>query len=96
MTRTAAPHIHTERVMYASRSTLTRVTRATVPMIKPILAMTEPTALPKAIPESPIELAVADTTSSGIVVAKLTIVPPMTMRDTRRARDIWMAESTNR
>jgi hypothetical protein len=42
-------------------------------------------AFPSAIPESPAPLAMADTTSSGVVVARLTSVPPMTNRGTRSA-----------
>jgi hypothetical protein len=37
----------------------------TVPTIKPILQIQDPTAFPRAIPESPSALAVAETTSSG-------------------------------
>jgi hypothetical protein len=49
-------------------------------MIKPTLQMQDPTAFPSAIPESPALLASADTINSGIVVARLTKVPPMMMR----------------
>jgi hypothetical protein len=45
-----------------------------------MLQMHDPTALPRAIPESPIVLAVAETTSSGVVVARLTNVPPTIKR----------------
>ena len=48
------------------------------------------------MPESPIDAAVTDTTSSGVVVARLTSVPPMTKRGIRSARPMWMLESTNR
>ena len=69
---------------------------ATVPTMSPMLQMQEPTALPSAMPESPIVAAVADTTSSGPVVARLTSVPPITKRGIRSARPIWTLESTNR
>ena len=55
-----------------------------------MLAMAEPMALPMAMPDSPCQLAVADTESSGAVVARLTRVVPMTMRGTRR----WLAMDT--
>ena len=82
--------------MKSARSTSTGMMSATVPTMRPMLQMHEPTALPSAMPESPIHEAVADTTISGAVVAKLTSVPPMTKRGILSARPIWMLESTNR
>ena len=82
--------------MKSDRSTRTGMMIATSPMIRPMLQMHDPTALPSAMPESPIDAAVTDTTSSGVVVARLTSVPPMTKRGIRSARPMWMLESTNR
>ena len=72
------------------------VSRATVPTISPMLQIHEPTAFPRAIPESPRVLAVTDTTSSGVVVARLTSVPPMTKRGMCSARPMTRLESTKR
>lgn len=51
---------------------------AVTPRISPILQITEPTALPTASPDSPLAPAVMETTSSGVVVARLTKVEPIT------------------
>ena len=95
-TSTAAETIQAARLTKLRFSTSTGVSNATVPIISPILQIQEPMALPRAIPVSPTPLAIADTTSSGVVVARLTSVPPMTNRGTRNARPMAMLESTNR
>ena len=61
-----------------------------------MLQIHEPIAFPSAIPESPTLLAMADTTNSGVVVARLTNVPPMTNRGIRSACPMSTLESTNR
>ena len=93
---TAAAAIQADRLTKSRRSTSTGTNSATVPAIRPMLLMQEPTALPSAMPESPTLLAMADTTSSGVVVARLTSVPPMTNRGTRSACPMLMLESTKR
>jgi hypothetical protein len=82
-TSTAADTIQAARLTKSRFSTSTGVSKATVPTIRPMLQMQEPMALPSAMPESPTLLAMADTTSSGVVVARLTSVPPMTNRGMR-------------
>lgn len=45
--------------------------------MRPVLAVTEPTALPTAMSAFPSKAENSDTSSSGMVVAKLTTVAPM-------------------
>lgn len=86
--------IQAARLAKSRGSAPTGTMMATVPMIRPMLQIHDPTAFPSAIPESPMPLAVADTTSSGVVVARLTRVPPMMNRGMPRARPMWTLEST--
>ena len=85
-TSTPPALIHAARFAKSLGSVPTGVMIATVPTMRPMLQIHDPTALPSAIPESPMLLAVVDTTSSGVVVAKLTRVPPMMKRGTFSAR----------
>ena len=64
-------------------------------MIRPVFAVTEPTALPTAISFLPSRLAITDTSSSGIVVAKLTIVAPTINEGMLAALAIKLEASTN-
>lgn len=96
MTRRAQPAIQKDRLLKSLSSTETFVIRATTPTINPIFAIAEPMAFPKAIPESPIMLAVAETTNSGNVVATLTRVAPMTILGMREMRAMVTLESTNK
>ena len=84
-TSTAAETIHAARRTKSRFSTSTGVSSETVPTISPMLQTHDPTAFPSAMPVSPALLAIADTTSSGVVVARLTRVPPMTNRGIRSA-----------
>ena len=65
-------------------------------MISPVLAVTEPTALPTAISALPSKAANTDTIISGIVVAKLTTVAPMMNFGMRDASAIHVAASTKK
>jgi len=85
ITSTAEQNIQDERILNSLTPNQTDIP----------LAIAEPTALPIAIPEFPIKLAVAETASSGMVVARLTIVPPMTMRGILKRRAITILDSTN-
>ena len=48
-----------------------------IAMIRPIFAVTLPTALPMAISTLPFAAAITDTSISGSVVARLTMVAPI-------------------
>ena len=65
-------------------------------IISPVLAVTEPTALPTAISALPSSAAKTDTSISGRVVAKLTMVAPMMNLGMPDASAIHPAASTNR
>ena len=65
-------------------------------MISPTLAVTEPTALPTAISALPSSAAKTETSISGRVVAKLTMVAPMMNLGMPDASAIQLAASTNR
>ena len=66
-----------------------------IPIMSPIFAVTEPTALPTAISSSPPSTPVTDTVSSGRVVARLTTVAPIINLGIPVAFAIHTAESTN-
>ena len=63
-------------------------------IIRPILAVTEPTALPIAISFCPFAAAIDETRSSGSVVAKLTTVAPIMNFGIPVASAIHVAAST--
>ena len=63
-------------------------------MISPVLAMTEPTALPTAISTLPWAAAMTETIISGMVVARLTMVAPMMKVGIFMALAIQLAAST--
>ena len=65
-------------------------------IISPVLAVTEPTALPTAISALPSSAAKTETSISGRVVAKLTMVAPMMNLGMPDASAIQLAASTNR
>ena len=69
---------------------------AASPRMRPMLQMQEPTALPKASPAFPREAAMIETTSSGVVVARLTMVEPITTRGMRRNPAMRTAAATNK
>mgnify|MGYP003355817753 CR=1 FL=1 len=62
----------------------------------PVLAVTEPTALPTAMSAFPSKAENSDTSSSGMVVAKLTTVAPMINFGMPVDSAIHVAASTNR
>ena len=64
-------------------------------IITPILAVTEPTALPTAMSTLPSSAANTDTSISGSVVAKLTTVAPMMNLGMPEASAIHVDASTN-
>ena len=64
-------------------------------MIRPTLAVTEPTALPTAISALPSSAAKTETSISGSVVAKLTTVAPTMNFGMPKASAIHVAASTN-
>ena len=66
-----------------------------MPMIRPMFAVTEPTALPTARSSSPSMTPVTDTVSSGRVVATLTIVAPIMNLGIPVKFAMKTAESTN-
>ena len=66
-----------------------------IPKIRPILAVTEPTALPTARSTSPASTPVMETVSSGSVVASETMVAPMINRGTPVTSAIHTAPSRN-
>ena len=65
-------------------------------MIRPVLAVTEPTALPMAMSALPSSAEKTDTSISGIVVAKLTTVAPMMNFGIPEASAIHVAASTKK
>ena len=64
--------------------------------MRPVLAVTEPTALPTAMSAFPSKAENSDTSSSGMVVAKLTTVAPMINFGMPVDSAIHVAASTNR
>ena len=65
-------------------------------MIRPTLAVTEPTALPTAMPMEPLAEAISDTSSSGSVVARLTMVAPIRNLGMPETSAIQLAASTKK
>ena len=65
-------------------------------MIRPVLAVTEPTALPMAMSALPSSAEKTDTSISGMVVAKLTTVAPMMNLGIPEASAIHVAASTKK
>ena len=63
-------------------------------MMRPMLAVTEPTALPTAMPMEPLAEAISDTSSSGSVVHRLTMVAPMMNLGMPETSAIQLAAST--
>ena len=66
-----------------------------IAIISAILQFTEPTAFPIAIPVLPCDAAMEDTSISGRVVARLTIVAPMMNVGMPETSAIQLAASTN-
>ena len=66
-----------------------------IPRISPTLQMHDPIALPTANPGSPLLPAITETINSGVVVARLTSVEPMTTRGIRNNSAIRTLAPTN-
>src|SRR3989338_99704 len=79
----------------SSLSTLISLSIAPKAKTNPMLQIQEPIAFPNAKPTSPIALEVTETTSSGEVVTRLTMVAPINTLDSLRARDISSAPLIN-
>ena len=66
-----------------------------MPRMSPVLQMMEPTAFPSAISERPWSAATTETTASGVVVPRLTMVAPITTRGTPQRCERATALSTS-
>jgi len=75
------------------RLTGTVAKRHVNPKIRPVSAIMEPTPFPSARPGSPIHAAMTETTASGVVVPRETIVAPMTILGMPVLRESWTTPS---
>jgi hypothetical protein len=94
MTSSVAAPTCTQPVRFRiKRFTGTRVNRQVKPNISPVSAIMDPTPLPRARPGFPIQAAITETTASGMVVPKETMVAPMTIHPIGALRQ---QQNTNR